>query len=303
MESIVSYPDRGPYGNNSYRGNCSGLLIKDIISQYRLKGLSDFMVGSGTTEDVVREAAIRGDFADLNRGYYMMSMDIPNRAENIFWHPPNHDMIVYSGKQYDVKDVELATGLPADTILANDLSRCVSWKEFVKKMNYCMMKQFSALEKGGRMFVLVGDMKRKGKLYSMLCDIIKPGTLEQVIIKAQHNCVSDRQTYSNQNFVPIVHEYLLVTRKDTGLIVPVSWGTGREYDMRSFTDQSWRDLVYTVIQDNGGKMSLQELYDALRDSAKAKKNQHWQEKIRQTVQNIKYFIKTERGRYTLAQAA
>lgn len=29
--SIVSYPERGTYGNNKYRGNCSGRLIKDII--------------------------------------------------------------------------------------------------------------------------------------------------------------------------------------------------------------------------------------------------------------------------------
>ena len=141
-----------------------------------------------------------------------------------------------------------------------------------------MLKQFSALERGGRMFVLMGDMKRRGVLYSMLCDILKPGTLEQVVIKAQHNCWSDRQTYSNQNFVPIIHEYLMVVRKDTGLIVPVSWGTGKQYDMRSFTDQSWRDLVYSVIEHNGGKMNLAELYDALKDSAKAKKNPHWQDR-------------------------
>lgn len=302
MQSIVSYPDRGPYGRNDYRGNCSGLLIKDIIAQYHLQGLSDFMVGSGTTEDVVREASIRGTFADLNRGYDMMSMDIPERAENIFWHPPYHDMIVYSDQQYKVADVERETGLDRETILADDLSRCASWEEFVKKMNYCMMKQFSALEKGGRMFVLVGDMKRRGRLYSMLCDILKPGTLEQVVIKAQHNCWSDRQTYSNQNFVPIVHEYLLVTRKDTGLIVPVSFGSSKTYDMRSFGDQSWRDLVYSVIEENGGQMSLQELYDALKDSGKARKNPHWQEKIRQTVQNIKSFVRTERGTYALAAA-
>lgn len=303
MESIVSYPDRGPYGRNDYRGNCSGLLIKDIIQQYRLQGLSDFMVGSGTTEQVVREEGLRGSFADLNRGYDMMSMDIPERAENIFWHPPYHDMIVYSGKQYDVREVEARTGLPADTILADDLSRCASWEEFVKKMNYCMMKQFSALERGGRMFVLVGDMKRRGKLYSMLCDILKPGTLEQVIIKAQHNCWSDRQSYSNQNFVPIVHEYLLVTRKDSGLIVPVSWGSTKTYDMKRFGDQSWRDLVWATIEENGGQMSLQELYDALKDSAKAQRNAHWQEKIRQTVQNIRHFVRTERGCYALAPAA
>ena len=302
MQSIVSYPDRGTYGRNTYRGNCSGLLIKDLIGQYHLRGLSDFMVGSGTTEDVIREAGLRGSFADLNRGFDMMSMDIPDRAENIFWHPPYHDMVIYSGKQYDARAVERATGLPADTILADDLSRCSSWEEFVRKMNYCMMKQFSALEKDGRMFVLVGDMKRRGKLYSMIRELICPGTMENIIIKAQHNCWSDRQSYSG-NFVPIVHEYLLVTRKDKGLIIPVSFGTSKEYDMRRFADQSWRDLVWSVIEENGGQMNLQELYDALQDCEKAKANPHWREKIRQTVQNVKRFVRTERGTYALVPAA
>ncbi len=303
MQSIVSYPDRAnQYGRNTYRGNCSGLLIKDIIDQYRLRGLSDFMVGSGTTEDVVREAGIRGTFADLNRGYDMMTMDIPERAENIFWHPPYHTMVVYSGSQYDARAVEKATGLSAETILANDLSHCSSWEEFIKKLNHCMMKQFAALEKGGRMFTLIGDMKKRGILYSMLCDIAKPGTLEQVVIKTQHNTWSGRQSYSG-NFVPIVHEYLLVTRKDSGLIVPVSWGRTARCDMRSFEGQSWRDLVFAVIQEAGGSMTLQDLYDALKNSAKAKKNPHWQDKIRQTLQNAKRFIRTERGCYALAPAA
>ena len=260
------------------------------------------MVGSGTTEDVVREAGIRGDFADLNRGYDMLSMDLPNRAENIFWHPPYGDMIKYADSQYKAVDVEAKTGLSAETIRKHDLSSFQDWNEFVKWMNYCMMKQFTALEKGGRMFVLVGDMKRKGRLYSMIRDLICPGTMENIIIKAQHNCWSDRQSYSG-SFVPIVHEYLLVTRKDAGLIVPVSWGTSREYDTRKFGDQSWRDLVYSVIQENGGEMSLKELYDAVKDSAKAGRNQHWQEKVRQTVQNIKHFVRTERGCYALAPAA
>ena len=302
MQSIVSYPERGPYGRSDYRGNCTGLLIKDLIKQYHLKGLSDFMVGSGTTEDVVREAGIRGTFADLNRGYDMLSMDIPERAEAVYFHPPYGGMITYSNVMYSASDVERKTGLPAETILSNDLSRCKDWDDFIKKLNYCVLKQFSALEKGGRMFMLVGDWKQKGRLYSMVCDILKPGTLEQIIIKAQHNTWSGRQSYSG-NFVPVVHEYLLVCRKDTDLIVPVSWGVSKEYDMRSFGDQSWRDLVYSVIQDNGGRMSLQELYDALKDSAKAKRNAHWQEKVRQTVQNIKNFVRTKRGCYALAPAA
>lgn len=303
MQSIVSYPERGNYGRNTYRGNCSGLLIKDLIAQYQLRGLSDFMVGSGTTEDVVREAGLRGDFADLNRGYDMLSMDIPNRAENILWHPPYHNMVIYSNSQYSAKSVETATGLSAETILADDLSRCKSWEEFVRKMNACMMKQFAALEKGGRMFVLVGDLKRQGKLYSMIRELACPGTMENIIIKAQHNTWSERQAYTG-NFVPIVHEYLLVTRKDAPLVVPVSWGVRREdYDLRQSEAPSWRDLVWATIEHHGGRMSLQELYDALKDSAKAKGNSHWQEKIRQTVQKVSNFVRTERGCYALAPAA
>lgn len=302
MQSIVSYPERGNYGRNTYRGNCSGLLIKDLIAQYQLRGLSDFMVGSGTTEDVVREAGLRGDFADLNRGYDMLSMDIPNRAENILWHPPYHNMVIYSNSQYSAKSVETATGLSAETILADDLSRCKSWEEFVRKMNACMMKQFAALEKGGRMFVLVGDLKRQGKLYSMIRELACAGTMENIIIKAQHNTWSERQTYTG-NFVPIVHEYLLVTRKDAPLVVPVSWGVRREdYDLRQSEAPSWRDLVWATIEHHGGRMSLQELYDALKDSAKAKGNSHWQEKIRQTVQKVRNFVRTERGCYALVPA-
>lgn len=299
MNTIVSYPDRGFGGKNTYRGNCSGRLIEDLIGQYRLQGLSDFMVGSGTTEDVVKARGLRGSFADLNRGYDMLTMDIPSRAENIFWHPPYAGMIRYANGQYSAKEVEKATGLSAEVIAADDLSAAKDWDDFIRKLNYCMMKQFAALEKGGRMFTLVGDWKQKGRLFSMVLDMARPGTLEQVIIKAQHNCTSSRTAYSG-NFVPIVHEYLVVTRKDSGLIIPVSFGTRSERDMRSVTGQSWRDLVYAVVQENGGRMSLEELYDALKDSAKSKMNPHWREKIRQTVQNAKYFTRTERGAYAVA---
>lgn len=52
MKSVASYPDRGAYGNNRYCGNCSGRLIADLIDQYKLTSLSDYMVGGGTTEGV-----------------------------------------------------------------------------------------------------------------------------------------------------------------------------------------------------------------------------------------------------------
>ena len=88
MQSVVSYPDRGPWGNNKYRGNMSGYLVKDIIEQYHLRQLSDYMVGGGTTEDVCRDMGIPGTFLDLNRGFDMLSMDIPERPENVILHLP-----------------------------------------------------------------------------------------------------------------------------------------------------------------------------------------------------------------------
>lgn len=293
MLSIVSYPERGNYGKSSYRGNCSGKLIEDIIQQYKLEGLSDFMVGSGTTEEVVKALNLRGTFADLNRGYDMLSMDIPERAENIFWHPPYHDMIVYSGEQYSDKMIIDTYGFDPKR---SDLSRCADWDDFVSKMNYCMMKQFASLEKGGRMFTLVGDMKRKGVLYSMLCDIVKPGTLEQIIIKTQHNCVSSRNTYTNRNFVPIVHEYLIVTKKEEGLLIPVAFTVKQRIDLRDDLAASWRDILIAVLRDKG-QMSLDEIYRSLDGRAKTRQNQYWQEKIRQTLQNKKYFTRTSRGVY------
>lgn len=180
----------------------------------------------------------------------------------------------------------------------NDLSRCKDWDEFVKKMNYCMLKQFYSLENGGRMFVLMGDIKKKGKLYSMLCDIAKPGTLEQIIIKAQHNCVSDRNTYTNQNFVPIVHEYLMVVKKENGLIVPVSYSKKMDIDIRMSVSASWRDIIHALLEK--GQSTLETLYRAMENTPKSKANPHWKEKIRQTVQNTRYFRRVAEGTYALA---
>ena len=281
MKSVVSYPERGTYGNNKYRGNCSGKLIEDLIDQYKIDTLSDYMVGGGTTEDVCRAKGVSGTFLDLNRGFDMMSMDIPERAGNIFWHPPYGGMIIYSDEMYKAQDIINKYGFDPRV---NDLSRAKDWDDFVNKMNYCMLKQFSSLEKGGRMFVLMGDWKKKGKLYSMLCDIAKPGTLEQIIIKMEHNCVSDSKKYSNLNFVPIMHEYVMVVRKDSALIIPVSLARKTAMDIRDTKSSTWRDVVASVLEDAKRPLKLNEIYNAIEGHKKCSTNPHWKDKIRQTLQ-------------------
>ena len=299
MKSVVSYPERGIGGKNSYRGNCSPRLIEDIVTQYGLKELNDYMVGSGTTEDVVRKMGLHGNFYDLNRGYDMMSMDIPERAENIFWHPPYDDIVVYSGEQYSAEEVIKKYGFDPRI---GDLSRAGGWNEFVRRMNYCCMKQFSALEKGGRMFILMGDIKKKGRLYSMLNDIVKPGTMEQIIIKMQHNCVSDSRSYAGR-FVPIVHEYLLVLRKDNAVLIPVKMSSDYLMDMRNWKPVTWRDVLASVMQDYG-ELPLDRIYKIMDGHKKCSNNPHWKDKIRQTLNAYPtVFKRISRGCYAYNRTA
>ena len=166
-------------------------------------------------------------------------------------------------------------------------------------MNYAMMKQFASLEKGGRVAVLMGDIKKKGKLYSMLSEIIKPGTLENIIIKAQHNCVSDKTTYSG-TFIPISHEYVMIVRKDESLIIPVI--TAKQYitDMRDIKEASWKDVIASILEKSDSEVSLAYLYEQLADHKKTRTNKWWREKIRQTLRcNPAHFLHAGRGMWKL----
>src|SRR5215813_4909244 len=69
LTSIHATPGRGDYGDPSYRGNCSGLLIKDLLRFYKPKSVLDPMAGSGTCADVCRELKIRCVSRDLKAGF------------------------------------------------------------------------------------------------------------------------------------------------------------------------------------------------------------------------------------------
>lgn len=180
-----------------------------------------------------------------------------------------------------------------------DLSHIGSWDDFVTAMNYAMMKQYTALENGGRMAVLMGDIKKKGKLYSMLAEIVKPGTLENIIIKAQHNCFSDRVEYSGR-FIPILHEYVMVVRKDSPLLIPVLMANKAEIDIRDMSGATWRDVIAAVMEQCKEPVTLTFLYEQIEPHKKARANKWWKEKIRQTLQiNPTHFSHDGRGMWSL----
>lgn len=299
LTSIVSYPERGEGGNNRYRGNCSPKLIEDLIRFFKPQEICDYMCGSGTTRDAADKCGIKSHIYDLHSGFDLLNSEIPERPQFIFWHPPYWDIIKYSDVMYKASDVEKKYGYDPRK---SDLSRIQDWDKFVEVMNYAMMKQFAALEKGGRMAVLMGDIKKRGKLYSMLSEIIKPGTAENILIKAQYNCFSDNTEYSG-NFIPILHEYVLIVRKDNPLLVPIITTKKLELDIRDMRGATWRDIVAAVLEDEGRSVPLSVLYEKIEPYKKARQNQWWKEKVRQTLQLYPdHFESTQRGMWQLKRA-
>ena len=133
----------------------------------------------------------------------------------------------------------------------------------------------------------------------MLAEIIKPGTLENIIIKAQHNCFSDNTHYSG-NFIPILHEYVMIVRKDTPLLVPVIVAKEIKADIRDMAGTTWRDVVAAVLEECTEAVTLAYLYEQIEPHKKAQNNKHWREKIRQTLQiNPNHFHHTDRGMWVL----
>lgn len=300
LTSIVSYPERGEGGNNRYRGNCSPKLIEDLIGFFKPQEICDYMCGSGTTKAAADKEGISSHLYDLHSGFDIMNCEIPERPEFIFWHPPYWDIIKYSDVMYKASNVQQKYGYDPKQL---DLSRIGSWDDFVAAMNYAMMKQYTALENGGRMAVLMGDIKKKGKLYSMLAEIVKPGTLENIIIKAQHNCFSDQIQYSGK-FIPILHEYVMIVRKDSPVLIPVLMAKKADIDIRDMAGATWRDVVAAVLEQCDGPVTLTFLYEQIEPHKKAQANKWWKEKIRQTLQyHPEHFNHDGRGLWSLSTTA
>ncbi len=209
MTSLVSYPTRwNQCGDARYRGNCDGRLFLGLVLRYRPGSVGDPMMGSGTTRDVVdwlnrkSGASIRYWGDDLHGGFNLLKQDLPDRFDLVWVHPPYWDIIRY-GEHPD------------------DLSNTADYAAFREALRVCLRRCMAALNPGGRLAVLVGDVRRRGSYIPIVRDVLnlegELGQLRSVIIKAQHNCRSDRVQYAPLEDVPIQHEYCVVFKRNQPL--------------------------------------------------------------------------------------
>jgi len=215
MTSVVSYPHRCQlWGRSGYRGNCDGRLVKDLICRYGARKVGDPMEGSGTSRDVVaglnkyKRAGISYWGGDLRSGFDLIKQDLPGRFDFVWIHPPYWNIVQYRSG-------------------ASDLSSCESYEQFRVLLMVCLRRCYDALDVGGRLAVLIGDVRRRGRYTPIVKDVLNfpYGEIRSVIIKVQHNCTSDRKRYGKMEDVPIRHEYCVVfKRTKAGPNLPVASG-------------------------------------------------------------------------------
>ncbi|MDD2503030.1 MAG: DNA methyltransferase [Clostridia bacterium] len=229
--SVWKFPERGNWATHdgNYRGNWSPYVPRNIILRYSNPGdlVLDQFVGGGTTlveakllgrdcigVDVNEEALNRckrkcqiqlekcgqecikkGDARKLD---FISSESI----DLICMHPPYADAIKYS--EHQENDISL---LPVDEFLDSMKMVAEESKRVLKKGKYCTF--------------LIGDIRRKGKVFPLgfkTMEIFQKLGFEikEIVLKEQFNCKSTSKWYKlsiEKNFLLLAHEYLFIMIK------------------------------------------------------------------------------------------
>lgn len=235
LTTVRSYPDRGPWGNNKHRGNCSGWLLVDLLRFYDPIAVLDPSEGGGTTRDVclnrwwnevdvlayLRSFEFTSDGRRIRAPHslpWYMGYDLANgpdenlymspwgdtRFDLVFWHPPYGSMIAYSdGEMCDT--LEQANG---------DLSR-LRYREFRHEVvEAALHLLYNAVAPGGFLVILIGTYRMGGIERHFDLDLIDGlGVPTHRWVKLQHNYSSMGFRYPNVNFAYTTHEHVLHWRR------------------------------------------------------------------------------------------
>src|SRR5690606_21231615 len=127
----LSYQNRGKWGKSSYRGNCSGYVIKDLLEFYKPKKFVEIFSGGGTGKDVALDLGITNSVhLDLITGWNALIDEIPTGCDFAFSHPAYWDIIDYSTQRGSYHE--------------DDLSNNMSYEEFIQKLDKVNCKIYSS---------------------------------------------------------------------------------------------------------------------------------------------------------------
>ena len=255
LETTTSWDflNRGNWAvhTGDYRGNWPPQLVRNLIKRYSQEGdlIIDPFMGGGTTlleawllqrrslgldisklavqtttgrleemesaaqssSEVVlnsemKPVAMRGNALEFRKIMDCLGAEYENITLACI-HPPYLNALQYT------KDDE------------NDLSRIADPREFARRIGLLAQEVHSALKPDGLCAVLMGDVRRDGRLiplgFETLVQFLKTGfELQDSIIKAQHRDRSSEFYLGKDKQLLLSHEYLFILRK------PKELGTG-----------------------------------------------------------------------------
>lgn len=254
--SIVGYKKRGKWGNNKFRGNCSGYLIVDLIEHFKPKSVLDPMKGSNTTQQVCRELGVKCDSFDLRNGFDILTSKLPpKKYDLIFLHPPYWNIIKYSRKK-------------------KDLSNSKTFSDYIKKLSIAIQRVSEYLSEKGIIVILVGNVRKKGRYYPIgaFIEVLFFKELKEEVIKIQYNATTLSYVgkkppklffYRGRDFIPIAHEKVLV--------------------LKGFKPITWGELVVRVMKTLD-KANLGEIYNSIECHPKTITNPTWKSTVRRELQ-------------------
>jgi hypothetical protein len=186
LTSIHATPGRGNYGDAGYRGNCSGLLIKDLLLYYAPRRVLDPLSGGGTCRDVCCELDIECVSFDLRNGKDATTDNAfcdQGLFDFIWLHPPYWKMVRWS-----------------------DDPRCLAnaptLAEFLRRLRLIIGNCVEVLRPSGVLAVLMGDLRDQGRYCALPFRTLNVATAEGLelaapeIIRFSHGTTSSRNRES-----------------------------------------------------------------------------------------------------------
>jgi len=203
LTSLYHHDEAGPYGDRRYPGNCSGELIKDLLTFFAPATVFDPMTGSGTCYDVCRELDIPCRSLDLREGFDACDPEtVPDDdTQDFCWaHPPYWRMKRYSGDP-------------------RDLSAAPTLGDFLDRYAAFIANCHRALRPGGKLAILMGDYSDREAGFVPLVHHTKRLAFAQGfrqactdIIRFSHGASSGTRVYRSA-FIPGLHDVCTIFEK------------------------------------------------------------------------------------------
>jgi hypothetical protein len=203
LTSLYHKASRGPYGDPSYPGNCSGELIKDLLLYFQPKSVLDPMTGSGTCADVCRELDIPCLSFDIREGRdatALQSYAGIGPFDFIWLHPPYWRMKKYTNDPRDLSNAESPT---------------LFYARYRRLISHCSR----VLAADGKLAILMGDYSDRDYGFLPLTHYTKEicfaRGLKQActdIIRFSHGASSSKKTYRS-SFIPGLHDICTIMEK------------------------------------------------------------------------------------------